>query len=227
MGTMSGEVIGSDVDTLDTLELIARHLSSGAVTQLSDVTVLFLGEKLDNNTSGRDNLPPAISIPESFNSAEQQNNMFTTVGIAILAGLTLTLFGVIFVFVQRRRHAVRALDAHQSLEDDGKSVDDVQHDAKGSRDLDGDIAMNENEEVILPNDLTLNDPHDTCCGGYQFDLGGWMKSELIGIHGENAITASPSKGEQLESDSDNDSWAQTEATLGSLELRLDPIEAEV
>lgn len=220
MGTMSGEVIGSDLNTLDTLELIARQLSSGAVTTWSDVTVLFLGDELDYNTSGRDYLPPAISMPEGFNAAEQQNNTLTTVGIAILAGLTLALIGVISVIVRRRRRAVRALDAHQSLEDDGKS------DAKGSRDFDGDIAMNE-EDNNLPNNLSLPDPDDSFCGGYQFDLGGWMKSELLGIHGENAITASPSRGDQPESDSDNDSWAQTEATLGSLELRLDPIEAEV
>lgn len=228
MGTMSGKVIGSDLDTLDTLDLIASQLGSGEVTNWSDgVTVLFLGDELDYNTPGRDDLPPAISLPEGYNSAEQKNT-FTTVGVTILVGLLVTLIGVIFVIVRRRRR-VRALNAHQSLEDDGNSVDDIQQDAKGSRDLDGDIAVNENrEDIALPNDLTLPDHHDTCCDGYQFDLGGWMKSELIGVHGEDAIRASPSRGEQPEEiDSDNDSWAQTEATLGSLELRLDPNEAEV
>lgn len=236
MGTMSGKVIGSDLDTLDTLDLIASQLGSGEVTNWSDgVTVLFLGDELDYNTPGRDDLPPAISLPEGYNSAEQKNT-FTTVGVTILVGLLVTLIGVIFVIVRRRRR-VRALNAHQSLEDDGNSLDDIQQDAKGSRDLDGDIAVDENrnfavnensQDIVLPNDLTPPNPRDTCCDGYQFDLGGWMKSELIGVHGEDAIRASPSRGElPEENDSDNDSWAQTEATLGSLELRLDPNEAEV
>ena len=62
-----------------------------------------------------------------------------------------------------------------------------------------------------------------------------MKSEMLGIHGASTITAQPSRGggvgpqqEEIMSESDdNDSWAQTEATIGSLELRLEPIEAEV
>ena len=225
MGSMSGKVIGSDLDILDTLEIIAYELGSGAVTDLSDVTVLFLGDELDDNTSGRDNLPPAISLPESFDSAEQKDNTLTAVGMAIIVGLTLAFIGVILVIVRRRRRGLK-LNAHQSLEDDGNSVDDIQHVAKGLRDLDGDIAANEKRD-ILPNELTPTDPRHTCCSGYQFDIGDWMKSELIGVHGENAIKTSTSKGEQGEYDSDNDSWAQTDATLGSLELRLDPIEAEV
>jgi hypothetical protein len=218
MGYMSGRVIGTP-NTLDTLEHIALQLNSGAVTQGSDVAVFFLGEELDYDSPGRDNLPPAISVPENdVHTEKQENNTFTSVGIAIVVGLVITVLALIFVIYQRRQRSVRALDAHQTLEDGAKSVDDMQ--------LPSDLSDLEDEDRDKTGTLTLPDasmPDQTV--EYEFDLGGWNKSELIGIHGDNAITASASN--QPESDSDNDSWAQTEATIGSLELRLDPIEAEV
>jgi hypothetical protein len=110
---------------------------------------------------------------------------------------------------------VRALDTHYSLEDDAKSAQDMQV----SRD------KSDMKEEHKTGTLTLSDGIPDEMFGYEFNLRGRMKPQLIGIHGENAITASASY--QQESDSDNDSWAQTDATVGSLELRLDPIEAEV
>jgi hypothetical protein len=214
MGYMSGRVIGTP-STLDTLEIIALQINSGAVTQGSDVSVLFLGEELDYNSSGRDNLPPAISVPENLNVAKQENNMLTGVGIAIVAGLVISVLAVMFVIFRRRRRAVRALDAHQSLEDNAKSADDLQL----PRDLSDFKEEDKTGTLTRPHGM----PDDKV--GYEFDLGGWMKSELLGVHGENVIMASASN--QPESDRDNDSWAQTEGTIGSLELRLDPIEAEV
>lgn len=84
-------------------------------------------------------------------------------------------------------------------------------------------------------------------GAMQFDLGTSFKDQLMGVHGSRGgsgsnlnlpIAANSSKrGGQLGSlfpatqsvdgDSDADSWAQTDGTIGSLEIGLEPITAEV
>mmetsp|Transcript_18748 Transcript_18748/g.21090 ORF Transcript_18748/g.21090 Transcript_18748/m.21090 type:complete len:98 (+) Transcript_18748:2-295(+) len=63
---------------------------------------------------------------------------------------------------------------------------------------------------------------------YSFDMGGVMKNELLGVYGDSevratGITTTPSDAES----EDVDSWAQTEGSIGSIELHLEPITAEV
>jgi hypothetical protein len=82
----------------------------------------------------------------------------------------------------------------------------------------------------------------------QFDLGNSFKDQLLGLHGfsghgpsfqSNSGTVNKrggllmsnvlfrQSGQSLDGDSDADSWAQTDGTIGSLELQLEPITAEV
>jgi hypothetical protein len=214
-------------------------MNANAVTATTDsLRVKFLGTELDygNSEPGRDNLPPAKNVVQvSFQAPE--DNTFTIVGIAIVVGMSLTVLALVVVIVRRRRR-VKSSFQHQEFQDEVKSengtgsetfrLEDGQSPPPPGRDLDGEI---------LNDDDNLPESPDEFSREYNFDLGGWMKSELLGIHGESAISAQPSNGtavppphspsEDMLSDSDNDSWAQTEATIGSLELRLDPIEAEV
>jgi hypothetical protein len=63
---------------------------------------------------------------------------------------------------------------------------------------------------------------------YTFDLGNSMKNELFNIHGRAADQRRQyGIGIEETSDSDADSWAQTDGTIGSLEQQLEPITAEV
>lgn len=227
-GRMTGDIIGLD-DTLDTVALMAQQINSDAVTATtSSIRVLFLGVELDYGETGRDVLPPAQNVAAVQNSPQAENR-FTAVGVVMVVGLVAAVLGLIFVIVRRKRASPQTPYSHQQFEDEqSKSqYDDAEtgstaHDENAtdiSRDVDGDI---------LHNDDNLPESPDEFSREYNFDLGGWMKSELLGIHGASTITAQPSRGnEEVLSDSDNDSWAQTEGTIGSLELRLDPIEAEV
>jgi hypothetical protein len=80
----------------------------------------------------------------------------------------------------------------------------------------------------------------------QFDLGNSFKDQLMGLHGKSGNNTAPKRSSgmnflpgslftnresngpaSLADDSDADSWAQTDGTIGSLELQLEPITAEV
>jgi len=226
IGTMTGDIVGSD-DTIDTISLVEQQMNADAVTATTEnIRVKFLGTELDyGGGAGRDNLPPAKNVVADTFAAPQQNS-FTLIGVAIVAGLSLALVGAVIVLIRKRRN-VKSSFEHQEFQDEVKSTagsdfyndDDVEDKAK---DLSREITPNDDDDGTLP------ETPDEFSREYNFDLGGWMKSELLGIHGGTTITAQPSRGEEGGlSDSDNDSWAQTEGTIGSLELRLDPIEAEV
>ena len=68
-----------------------------------------------------------------------------------------------------------------------------------------------------------------------FDLGNSFKDQLMGVHGrssQNKMNMNHPFGMHhgsvdAASESDADSWAQTDGTIGSLELQLEPITAEV
>jgi hypothetical protein len=73
----------------------------------------------------------------------------------------------------------------------------------------------------------------------QFDLGNSFKDQLMGVYGGGGSSVSKRSNGGLtgsvlfpaaysvDGDSDADSWAQTDGTIGSLELQLEPITAEV
>lgn len=233
---MTGDIVGLD-DYLDTVALIAQQMNANAVTATTDsLRVKFLGTELSygNFTPGRDNLTPAKNVVQvSFQAPD--DNTFTIVGIAIVAGMSLTVLALVFVIVRRRRR-VKSSFQHQEFQDEVKSENDTGSETLRLEDGQSPPPGRDVDGEILNDDDNLPESPDEFSREYNFDLGGWMKSELLGIHGESAITAQPSYGtavpppppsEEMLSDSDNDSWAQTEATIGSLELRLDPIEAEV
>jgi hypothetical protein len=97
-------------------------------------------------------------------------------------------------------------------------------------------------------DASQSSHEDVANGGaMQFDLGTSFKDQLMGVHGSRggnnlnipvgAASNSSKRGSQLGSlfpathsldgDSDADSWAQTDGTIGSLEIGLEPLTAEI
>lgn len=95
------------------------------------------------------------------------------------------------------------------------------------------------DELPSPTDDNVNG------GRMQFDLGNSFKDQLMGLHGGSHANSNhnsnrskrsgrnmlgslfPNHAQSLDGDSDVDSWAQTDGTIGSLELQLEPITAEV
>jgi hypothetical protein len=91
-----------------------------------------------------------------------------------------------------------------------------------------------------PSPMSTSHPN----GRMHFDLGSSFKDQLMGLHGNNGnnhkrnaprmvsgLMYPPSQSmgpsSSVDGDSDADSWAQTDGTIGSLELQLEPITAEV
>jgi hypothetical protein len=112
--------------------------------------------------------------------------------------------------------------------------------------LDGHI--NGRDDVDDDDDDDLPSPTDDGLSEtMQFDLGNSFKDQLLGLHGFSGHGQSQQlnhdkfkrggilmsnvmfrqSGQSLDGDSDADSWAQTDGTIGSLELQLEPITAEV
>ena len=67
---------------------------------------------------------------------------------------------------------------------------------------------------------------------YTFDLANSMKNEVMGTYGSShfgptSMAVVPPYPMQEETDSEVDSWAQTDGTVGSLEEHLEEITAEI
>jgi hypothetical protein len=110
-----------------------------------------------------------------------------------------------------------------------------------SKDEDLPPTMDGNDAAVVGDDLP-SPTEDGQSGTMQFDLGNSFKDQLMGLHGCSQPNSSkrgglmsslgarglfPQSGQSLDGDSDADSWAQTDGTIGSLELQLEPITAEV
>jgi hypothetical protein len=124
---------------------------------------------------------------------------------------------------------------------DGDDVPPMNGHANGGHNDDHD---DDNDDEDLPSP-TEDGQSETM----QFDLGNSFKDQLLGLHGLSAngqqYLQQPhnangkrggllmsnvlfrQSGQSMDGDSDADSWAQTDGTIGSLELQLEPITAEV
>ncbi|KAG7351529.1 hypothetical protein IV203_010889 [Nitzschia inconspicua] len=117
---------------------------------------------------------------------------------------------------------------------------DISHDSS--------VYIRKDEDDLPPMNTNMTEddlpsPTEGHSGTMQFDLGSSFKDQLMGLHGRNqsnnpkrggGLMSSfgvhglfPQSGQSLDGDSDADSWAQTDGTIGSLELQLEPITAEV
>lgn len=211
----TGSVIGV-TDIPDVEDYIESILDGDALTLNSPYSVGFLGAPtVDQGTQdqGRDNLgePSNINTPVETLAPGTESNKVTIYGALFVAAFGAALLGILLVVWLRRRSYLKAHEFQPAELDNNFDTDLHISDEPSSYDI----------------------PEE--------GLGIRYKDQLMGLHGHqaprrpnNSNTIDPYAGmfgDQMPSDafsdSDVDSWAQTDGTIGSLELQLEPITAEV
>ncbi|CAB9525755.1 expressed unknown protein [Seminavis robusta] len=189
--------------------------------------IAYLGAQLDTsligNTSGRDQLNPSKNKAEPPQYADPGKRTFTFVGGLLVAGFLAAFLGLFFVLYRRRQKFLAAQQVEIALSKSG--LDDA---TPQEQDLSASLRAQRMEPEIGQESFETHE--DEYSGNnYRFDLATSMKNELFNIHGRAADPPHRNFGVGIEetSDSDADSWAQTDGTIGSLELQLEPITAEV
>lgn len=140
----------------------------------------------------------------------------------MVAAFTAAFLGLFFVLYRRRQKFLAAQELEIALSK--SDLDDM-----SPRDNDSGVLRHEHlAPPEIGEDGHFENEDDFSANNYRFDLATSMKNELFNIHGK-AVDPPRQYGIGIEetSDSDADSWAQTDGTIGSLELQLEPITAEV
>lgn len=226
----------------DVLDYMEQELRGTSLTANSPYEVDFLGvpvEQTDGGESGRDNLGDASNvnaIQSGPEEVEPDKSAFTIVGGLMVGALVCAFLGILVVLWRRRRAWLRQ---RQALEDDEIHLD-LNKGTHPSDDYDYDYEGEGDDEDHSPHSEEGGFPNK-----FAFDMGNSFKDQLMGVHGTggrppvsnisrpaygssggSAYAMTP-VGRDAMSDSDADSWAQTDGTIGSLELQLEPITAEV
>jgi hypothetical protein len=230
--TATGSVLGN-TQIPDVMVFIELLLEGQALA--SNYSAAFLGVPVADpgDEAGRDNL----GEPSNLNQQEIASNDPGRKTITIVGGLLVTAFccaflGIVFVLFRRRRHYLKTRqEMHLTLsKSDLQQYDTEPHISEDgpSSSPEGVQSVDGSDEELFPNNIT-------------FDLGTSFKDQLMGVHGLGGGPRRPPHmsgpyghsvgpyGASVDgaSDSDADSWAQTDGTIGSLELQLEPITAEV
>jgi len=205
-------------DPLSLESYIQQNLDN---VNLPNIRISYLGSQLDtsliNTNVGRDNLNPSASKVEEPQTIDPGKPTFTFVGGLLVAGFIAAFLGLFFVLYRRRQKFLAAQDVEVALSK--SDLDDMSRRDRESSD---------NDEGVEIKDDGRHDEDEYPTNNYRFDLATSMKNELFNIHGRAANHPRPyGVGIEETSESDADSWAQTDGTIGSLELHLEPITAEV
>lgn len=203
-------------DTSELLDFMAQVISDGTVTMGTTLQVAFLGTQIQKD-EGRDALNAAINAEQAKTASAAAANSFTSVGVILTSALCVAFVGFMIVIyrMRRRRHqqwreeVIMATRSHElaMMEEEAINELPMQYDIDGAAD-----GQDLGSVVDFPDDQEKEK--------YTFDLGDNMKAGMMGIHGEasqrqNRMSAPPSDS----SHSEDDSWAQADATLASLEVR--------
>ena len=193
----------------------------------SGFKVAYLGAELDTSMLSSDtskgNLRPSMNQVETPQMQQnQEKRTFTFVGGLLVAAFLAAFLGLFFVLYRRRKKFLAAQEMEIALSK--SDLDDMQ---PRGQDEDSGVLRPENLQPEIGEEADGHE-EDFSSSNYRFDLATSMKNELFNIHGR---AADPPRaygiGIEETSDSDADSWAQTDGTIGSLELQLEPITAEV
>lgn len=233
------------------MDYIEALLEGDTLPSNPDYKVGFLGVLVENQV-GEDEIKENLDSPASIKeedtnpSPESEKNTVTIVGGLLVAAFCFAFIGIILVLYRRRKQYMKdvQLMKHGDLEhrydtepNMGASSEDLEHAPSSNYNhhhrnmvVDEIEEMPSNEEDFPNNNIT-------------FDLGTSFKDQLMGRHGGGpprghpgtlgAMVSGPYGGgtrmamNSDASESDADSWAQTDGTIGSLELQLEPITAEV
>lgn len=214
-----------DGDTSLFQSYIQQNLNSIGGNQ--GLQIAYLGAQLDPSIvvsdNGRDDLDVSSNVKETPQTEEPASSgTLTFVGGLMVAGFVVAFVGLFFVLYRRRQRFLAAQDMELAL-----SKSDLDDMSPG--DGDPDSSSKEGRPEAYGNyEPEIGEDDDDFPTNYRFDMATSMKNELFNIHGR---AADPPKsygiGIEETSDSDADSWAQTDGTIGSLELQLEPITAEV
>lgn len=209
-----------DGDTSTFLSYIQQNLNN--IGEDEGLQIAYLGAQLDPSIlvaeNGRDELDVSKNVAETPQTAETSGTL-TFVGGLMVAGFVVAFVGLFFVLYRRRQRFLAAQEMEIAL-----SKSDLDDMAPGDGDPDS-SSRDARPEHYEPE---IGEEDDDFPTNYRFDMATSMKNELFNIHGR-ATDPPKSYGIGIEetSDSDADSWAQTDGTIGSLELQLEPITAEV
>jgi hypothetical protein len=157
--------------------------------------------------------PPSNLKEQGVEEGLTDPKTITVLGGLLVAAFCLASFGIIVVLWRRRRTQTRRERNTHDIPPKQYTIDET-----------------DEEEPRSP---------------YQYDIGNSFGNQVMGIHSSQEqqqqrktqylAQPNPNQGayshfhrpQDMMSDSDNDSWAQTDGTIGSLELQLDPITAEI
>lgn len=194
--------------------------------------------------------PPANanvpSVQEGKSVEYTPSRRITVPGTLLITGLVLVTIGV--VLIMYRRHRLRRSNG-QAVKDDGT----MEHGPSGDDEPYRVTVLSDDADSYHPNqhhhDIDDDDDDELDdLGGvlasttpkYAFDLGQSFKNDVMSTYGigrspSSQATPGPTTMQVVApypildetSDSEADSWAQTEGTVGSLEENLDEITAEI
>lgn len=201
-------------------------------SQFGDFRTYYLGAEVERSPEdGMKNVAPAISEPEPAAAipatATREGTEITVVGGFIAGGLVAGLLGVMLVLLQRRKRILKTKAAEMeqtSLE--GEVHVHVSVHSDEDNETDDFDAIDDGKDQHSP--FSVEDD-GKFIPNYKFDLGDSFKNEIAGMYGaapSSMAVVAPYPMEET-SDSEVDSWAQTEGTVGSLEERLEEITAEI
>lgn len=245
-----GSVLSGDMS--DVLKFMEREISGKELTKASPYSVGFLGVPVmaeDSGDSGRDNLNDASNVnqlTESEQNLSLGRETITIVGGLLVAGFCAAFIGIGLVLWRRRRQWI-----HGDSRDD-EYPHGFDHDKAPHCFTQPQYSSDEDEhEANVPTGITYREEQDM---GYSFNhqvmgvhrphgsshrsqADRSLSSSIGSAAGfEMGLSGHPHPynnfhhrlGNDAASDaSDADSWAQTDGTIGSLDLQLEPITAEV
>lgn len=177
-------------------------------------------------------LPPAINKGETPQPQQGNNPVTTTVGAIIITGLVVVFIAVAFVLIRRRRRRLMNREIGLAI----SKSHDLEMDGDGSDGPTLEVDVMSDDIHDMPHNQVRNsyDVHDEYMtpSSYTFDLSHSMQSDIMGTYGSSrfgptSMNVVPPYPMEDASDSEVDSWAQTDGTVGSLEERLEEITAEI
>lgn len=235
---------GNNVQNHTLMKIVATGMDSGNVTAGTDLEIAYIGSVMAANGgagAGTDQAlgntltaapqsnwtSPSLSAAQQQNTTQVKSKNFTVIGGVVLGGLVATFLGMVLVLVRRRR-----MKQHRDTElAISKSEGNIE-DGQGSEGptLEVDVMSDDMPTHHSQRDYDAQDDYHP--SSYTFDLANCMKNDVMGTYGmqygpTSISVVPPYPMAEETSDSEVDSWAQTDGTVGSLEERLEEITAEI
>lgn len=204
-------------DSSELVSFVASSINGGYATAGTSMNAVFLGTHIDTGSNaGRDNLASPINSANEQQQAAPRDDTFTFVGVLMVVALCCAFMGLAFIIFRLRRRRQQVWREEEAF---------MQSQDESGGGAGAESARSPNSAVELPSaygdftDFTsegLPEPEEE----YQFDLGDSMKMGVLGVHSDQRTMFSRRYQPSEPDESDVDSWAQTDATIGSLDVRI-------